>query len=114
MIVAANVGGVTEVTEKTAFDAVVVQGIVVVDFWAPWRKNCHRDAPVIKLAIELTGVKFMKVNTAEAEEMSVELGVEALPTFLFYHPPLKKIHLTHNVLECVSSIYRQLTKAEDC
>jgi len=26
----------------------------------------------------------VKVNTAEAEEMSVELGVEALPSFLFY------------------------------
>ena len=85
MIVAANAGGVTEVTEKTAFDAVVAQGTVVVDFWAPWCKNCHRVAPVVtKLATELTGVKFVKVNTAEAEELSVELGVEALPTFLFY------------------------------
>lgn len=75
----------TAITDKASFDAAVATGTVVVDFWAPWCKNCHRVAPAVDtLAASLPSVKFLKVNTTEAEELSVELGVEALPTFLFY------------------------------
>jgi thiol-disulfide isomerase/thioredoxin len=36
--------------------AVAVDGLIVVDFWAPWRKNCKKIDPLIdKLAAELAG-----------------------------------------------------------
>eukprot|EP00349_Pseudokeronopsis_sp_Brazil_P006288 CAMPEP_0202970508 /NCGR_PEP_ID=MMETSP1396-20130829/17279_1 /ASSEMBLY_ACC=CAM_ASM_000872 /TAXON_ID= /ORGANISM="Pseudokeronopsis sp., Strain Brazil" /LENGTH=307 /DNA_ID=CAMNT_0049699027 /DNA_START=73 /DNA_END=996 /DNA_ORIENTATION=+ len=76
---------VEEVSDKARFDEVVGSGIAVVDFWAPWCKNCKKISPTVsRLASELPAVKFIKVNTNEAEQLSAALGVEALPTFYFY------------------------------
>jgi thioredoxin 1 len=86
-IIAANNGGntVTDVTDKAAYAEATGSGVTVVDFWAPWCKNCKKVSPLVdKLANDLPTVKFVKVNTNELEELSTELGVEALPTFFFY------------------------------
>jgi len=90
---AANKAGATgpaessmeEVGDKAGFAAATASGVTVVDFWAPWCKNCKKIAPTVnRLAGELSSFKFIKVNTNEAEALSSELGVEALPTFFFY------------------------------
>ena len=92
---AANKGGVSdasgvsstveEITDKARFSAVTGSGVSVVDFWAPWCRNCKKVGPTLtKLATELTNVKFAKVNTVEAEELSNDLKIDALPTFQFY------------------------------
>lgn len=76
---------VEEVGDKARFSAVTASGVTVVDFWAPWCKNCKKIAPVVnRLASELSSIKFVKVNTNEAEALAAELAVEALPTFHFY------------------------------
>jgi len=82
---AAAADSLEEVGDKARFSAVTASGVTVVDFWAPWCKNCKKVAPTVnRLASELSSVKFIKVNTNEAESLSSELGVEALPTFHFY------------------------------
>ncbi len=92
---AANKGGVSdasgvsstveEITDKARFSAVTGSGVSVVDFWAPWCRNCKKVGPTInKLAGELSNVKFVKVNTVDAEELSSDLSIDALPTFKFY------------------------------
>jgi peroxiredoxin 1 len=77
---------VHEIADKAAFTASVASGITVVDFWAPWCRNCKKVGPTLtKLASELSStVKFAKVNTVDAEELSAELKIDALPTFQFY------------------------------
>lgn len=77
--------GIEEVTTKQRFNEITANGITVVDFWAPWCRNCKKVSPLInRLSHELKNVKFIKVNTVEAEELSNDLKVEALPTFQFY------------------------------
>ena len=76
---------VHEIADKTTFDATTASGVTVVDFWAPWCRNCKKvGSTVSKLAAELSNIKFAKVNTVEAEELSADLHIDALPTFQFY------------------------------
>jgi thioredoxin 1 len=59
--------------------------VTVVDYWAPWCKNCKKVAPLVdRLAQALPNIKFVKVNTMEAEDIASERGIDVLPTLQFY------------------------------
>jgi alkyl hydroperoxide reductase subunit AhpC len=79
-------GAITELTTTAELTAITkANAITVVDFWAPWCRNCKKISPTIsKLATELPGIKFVKVNTVDAEELGASLKIEALPTLFFY------------------------------
>jgi len=81
-----SVGVVKEITTKEELVQVFSSSsLVVVDYWAPWCKNCKKIAPTIeKLSSELSNVTFVKVNTVVAEELAVEFNVDALPTLQFF------------------------------
>jgi thioredoxin 1 len=57
-------------------------GMVVVDFWAPWCAPCRMVAPVIEaLATEYAGtVKFVKVNVDESPGVASRYGIRSIPT----------------------------------
>merc|ERR1719453_1862304 len=72
---------------KEDFDKAIAETakLVVVDFTASWCGPCQRIAPVfVKLAEEMTDVKFVKVDVDENEEVAQECGIQAMPTFQFY------------------------------
>jgi alkyl hydroperoxide reductase subunit AhpC len=83
---AAVVEGVEDVSSVSQLEAVTkANAITVVDFWAPWCRNCKKISPSIsRLAGELSNVKFVKVNTQEAEEVGAHCNIDALPTLHFY------------------------------
>jgi thioredoxin 1 len=68
------------------FDDTVKEGVVAVDFWAPWCGPCRMIAPVIEeLAGEFEGkAKICKVNTDEEQDIAVKYGIRSIPTILFF------------------------------
>ena len=79
-------GKYIEIADKAQFDSLVKEGVVFVDFWAPWCGPCRMLAPVIdELASDFEGkAKICKVNTDEAQDLAVEFGVRSIPTMVFF------------------------------
>ncbi|XP_063236767.1 glutaredoxin-3 [Bacillus rossius redtenbacheri] len=78
--------GVTEVTKKEEFeDTIRAHGLVVAHFYADWAAQC---APMNEVISELAkqteykDVRFVKCPAEDVPEVSLSLGIKAVPTFL--------------------------------
>ncbi|KAL6904029.1 thioredoxin-like protein [Trichoderma evansii] len=64
------------------------QDKVIVDCFATWCGPCKAIAPILEQASEQAEFKdkvhFVKFDVDELPELSQELGIRAMPTFLFY------------------------------
>lgn len=77
---------VTDVTEKTFTDEVLMAGgLVVVDYWADWCSPCKQISPIIEeLSNEYGDVKFVKVDTNSNPNLAADQGILSLPTLQFF------------------------------
>lgn len=65
------------------FESKTKEGLVLVDFWAPWCGPCRMQSPVIDdLAEELPDVAFYKLNVDEEANTAREFGIMSIPTLL--------------------------------
>ena len=68
------------------YDFETSQGLVLVDFWAPWCSNCRMLAPSFDaLAEKFDGkIRFLKIDADAYNDFAVDKGVETLPTLVLY------------------------------
>lgn len=77
---------IVELTEANFEQEVVKSEVpVVVDFWAPWCGPCKMMSPIVdELSEEMSGIKFCKVNTDEADGLALKFKVMSIPTIMLF------------------------------
>jgi thioredoxin 1 len=75
----------TEATGQT-FEQEVTQseGKVIVDFWADWCGPCHAVAPVLDRISDEHGLKLVKVNIDNEQELAQRFGVSSIPMMIVF------------------------------
>jgi len=74
---------IVDVTDQN-FAQDTSEGLVLVDFWAPWCGPCKMIAPVLEELNEDMGdkLKIAKLNVDDNQETAGKYGVMSIPTLL--------------------------------
>jgi thioredoxin 1 len=76
---------ISHVTDQT-FATEIKEGLVLVDFWAPWCGPCKMIAPVLEeIDFEIGNkVGIIKLNVDENPETTRTFGVMSIPTLILF------------------------------
>lgn len=75
-----------EITDAT-FSEEISEGLVLVDFWAPWCGPCRMQAPILdqlSQKYDETELKITKLNVDDNPKTAQAFQVMSIPTLLFF------------------------------
>jgi len=63
-----------------------VEGVLVVDFWAPWCGPCHSMGPALEAFAEKNPgrVKVFKLDVDDNPKTAEKYGIRSIPTVIFF------------------------------
>ena len=75
----------TEFNDGNFKQSVEKDGIVLVDWWAPWCAPCRAFGPIYeKVAGKNTDITFGKVNTEDQPKLAGEFEIQSIPTLMIF------------------------------
>jgi thioredoxin 2 len=77
---------IEDLTQHTIADALRQEGLLVIDFWAPWCGPCRTMAPQFERAAQLRPrYRFAKVNVDEQPTVANAFQIRSIPTVVVIH-----------------------------
>jgi thioredoxin 1 len=102
-----------DITKDSFRTLVENDGIVLVDWWAPWCGPCRAFAPIYdQVSKKYPDVVFGKINTEDEQQLSSEFGITSIPTLmifrervlLFSQPGMVPAHALEELIEKVRAL----------